>query len=399
MQFVRTEDLKPGMRLAKPIYNKSGVLLYERDTNLTQQGILSIKNFNLIGIFILEPAEPLPPLSQEDLEFEQFQTVYMFKLRDNVQRIKNQSAPETLQELTEDIIRRYGSLDHKLNFTQNLRSSADFIYKHAISTAILSAMISNAMGLSYAEKSILVYASLLYDLGYLTVPAAILDKGSDQSKEEKELVLSHLGKGYHLLHPEENPYNLPEVSLEIIHRFIFTSPKEHSDSISPLTAKLLSVLRVAVEFDKLTAMNLNHAPLSELAAIRRLAILTDIYPPDIVRALGDCIHILPKGCCVDLSNGAKALVLEENPGDFSRPLVLEFASNQLYDLSKDDIYKAVHITDTMKTMDNRIKIDEETLKHFSADDRIRELAERFRRARKESESERALLSPGDAIIF
>ena len=29
MQFVKTADLKPGMRLAKPIYNRMGVLLYE----------------------------------------------------------------------------------------------------------------------------------------------------------------------------------------------------------------------------------------------------------------------------------------------------------------------------------------------------------------------------------
>lgn len=81
MQFVKTADLKPGMRLAKPIYNKMGVLLYERDTLLTMQGINSIENFGLIGIFILEPAEPVPPLSREDLEFEQFQTIYVFKLK------------------------------------------------------------------------------------------------------------------------------------------------------------------------------------------------------------------------------------------------------------------------------------------------------------------------------
>ena len=80
MQFVRSQDLKPGMRLAKPIYNKMGVLLYERNTKLTLQSINSIDNFGLIGIFILEPAEPVPPLSKEDLEFEQFQTIYMFKI-------------------------------------------------------------------------------------------------------------------------------------------------------------------------------------------------------------------------------------------------------------------------------------------------------------------------------
>ena len=61
MKFVRTEDLKAGMRLAKPIYNKKGVLLYERNSALTAPGIASAKNFGLIGVYILEPAEPLPP--------------------------------------------------------------------------------------------------------------------------------------------------------------------------------------------------------------------------------------------------------------------------------------------------------------------------------------------------
>ena len=45
MIFVKSEDLKYGMRLAKPIYNKTGVLLYERNTRLTLQGIESVKNF------------------------------------------------------------------------------------------------------------------------------------------------------------------------------------------------------------------------------------------------------------------------------------------------------------------------------------------------------------------
>lgn len=108
MQFVKTADLKPGMRLAKPIYNRMGVLLYERDTRLTIQGINSIENFGLIGIFILEPAEPLPPLSREDLEFEQFQTIYMFKLKDNMDKLVDNLVPSTLLSLVDDIQRHYG---------------------------------------------------------------------------------------------------------------------------------------------------------------------------------------------------------------------------------------------------------------------------------------------------
>lgn len=87
MHFVKTEDLCPGMRLAKPIYNRLGVLLYERNTELTPQGINSIRKFSLIGIYVLDPAEPLPPLSEEELHFEQFQTMYMFRLRDELGKL------------------------------------------------------------------------------------------------------------------------------------------------------------------------------------------------------------------------------------------------------------------------------------------------------------------------
>ena len=36
----------------------------------------------------------------------------------------------------------------------------------------------------------------------------------------------------------------------------------------------------------------------------------------------------------------------------------------------------------MKTMDNRIAIDEQTLKHFYADDNIRRMADNFRKTKK-----------------
>ena len=82
MSFVKADELKKGMRLAKPIYNKNGVMLYERDSRLTEQGIVSIQNFGLIGIYVLEPAEPVPPMSAEDIEFERYQTMAVFAIKE-----------------------------------------------------------------------------------------------------------------------------------------------------------------------------------------------------------------------------------------------------------------------------------------------------------------------------
>lgn len=379
MQFVKTADLKPGMRLAKPIYNKMGVLLYERDTKLTIQGINSIENFGLIGIFILEPAEPLPPLSREDLEFEQFQTIYMFKLKDNMDKLAENRVPDTLLSLVDDIELHYGGLDHKLNFTQTLRSSADFVYKHSISVAILTAMIANEMRLPADNARALVTAALLYDFGYLYVPQAVLDKGDDLSESDKNFIQMNLERGYEAIRPRYDECDLPKASLEVIQQIIFQKSqtlkiKDPADGIR----LLYDILKVADQFDRLTAMNINNPPISEVAAMTFLRKHSRTYSPRVVAALAECIHILPTGACVDLSDGEKALVLVENAADFTRPMILKFSNNMIYDLSDPIIGDSLRVIDIMKTMDNRIAIDEETLKHFVADKYIQETADRFR---------------------
>lgn len=389
MQFIKTADLKPGMRLAKPIYNKMGVLLYERDTKLTIQGINSIENFGLIGIFILEPAEPLPPLSREDLEFEQFQTIYMFKIKDNMDKLQNNQLPNTLMELAANIQSHYGVLDHKLNFAQTLRSSADFVYKHSISVAILTAMISNEMHINPQEQLALITAALLFDFGYLYVPQAIIEKGDQLTEGDKDFIQLNLERGYDAIRPRYEEFNLPKLSLEIIQQSVFRSSrslkiKEPADSVRLLT----DILKTADKFDRLTAMNINKAPISEIAAITYLKKNGRNYNSMVIAALAECIHILPTGACVDLSDGEKALVLVENPDDFSRPMVLKFSNNLIYDLSDPIIGKSLHITDIMKTMDNRIAIDEDTLKHFVTDNYIKETADRFRRTKLESAQQR-----------
>lgn len=270
MQFVKTSDLKPGMRLAKPIYNKLGVMLYERDTRLNPQGIESIKNFNLIGIYILEPAEPVPPLSEEDLAFEQFQTISMFQLRTIMDQIRDDTPPTGLNELVSKIIASYGSLDHKLNFTQNLRSSSDYTYKHAISTAILAAMISNTLSSPYETKVACVTAALLYDIGYLMVPQEILDKGNRLTTADQKTIQECRKLGFEKLNPGSFSF-LDKTVLKMISQIIYiTNPadKDPEEKISLLnTTKLL---KVADAFDRMTAMSLDREPVSEMIAIRRL---------------------------------------------------------------------------------------------------------------------------------
>lgn len=355
MLFVRTDDLKPGMRLAKPIYNKMGVMLYERDSRLTMQGIVAIRNFGFIGIYILEPAEPVPPMTEEDIEFERFQTVGIFGLKEDMDRIKNNKCPDNIVKTTNQIVNQYGNLDHKINFIQNLRSKDDTVYKHSLNVAILSALISKTCGMSAYDQSDLIVAALFHDVGQLLLPPSkrFLDENEAQG-EDLEFFNRCMREGYEKV---RSSFNLSQNVQLLLGQFY--SRKEEIEELS----RGCKILRIANAFDRMTAMKLDQEPSSEITAIRTLQ-SSSKYDPEIVKALVDSINILMPGVCVELTNGAKGVVITENHENVLRPLVLGFEQNQLYQLASDTVYANIQIKDIMKTMDNRFVIDRSLVEEY-----------------------------------
>ena len=334
MQFKKIEELRPGMRLARPIYNKNGVLLFERDSKITGPGIDSIKNFGLIGLFILEPAEPCPPMTEEDIEFERFQTVNVFSLMDEVDRIRSQGKTAKLQIIVSNIIKSYGHLENKINFNQNLRSEEDAQYKHALNVAILSAMMCNKLNLKVEDR--------------LDVVSAALVKGNVHIDVIEKLFSSN-----------------PNVK-----RYVFQADKIAEGlelGAIEQSVKIMDggkILAVADKFDEMTAMNADKTPDSEVATIKFLLNHPDIYEKSVVMSLVDSINVLVPGVCVELNTGSKALILNENKADLFKPMVLSFDGNEIIDLSNRSTYGEIEIVDIMKTMDNRHVIDTEMLKNF-----------------------------------
>ena len=380
MKFVRTDHLKAGMRLAKPIYNKNGVLLYDRNSVLTEPGIISARNFGLVGVYVLEPAEPVPPLSREDLEFEQLQTVYIFQLRECLDLIAKRKRIEPLPKLLNNIIQHYGALDHRVNFNQNLRSSEDFMYKHAISTAILVSMISSRLHYDHQQQITLAAAALLYDIGYSHVPKNILDKESDTlSTSDREVLQHSLERGIEPLGMYRSDFDFFPRALALMQAYVYADyPEKLAIMPDEELQGMVKILRVADQFDQMTAMNIGHEPVSEISAMKLLSADATRYDTQIVATLAECIHIVPQAANIDLSTGDKGIVLVENATNYMRPVILRLGDNKIYDLSSEADFRKIQILDIMKTMDNRISVDEETLKQFVPDEKLKELTAHFR---------------------
>lgn len=360
MLFVKVDELKPGMRLGKPIYNKNGVLLYDRDTKLTMQAIYGIKNFRLLGLYILEPAEPVPPMSEDDINFERFQTMAVFSIREDLDLIDSGKKDKGLDWLCSLIIKNYGDLNHKINFVQNLRSSEDYIYKHVLNVAILSAIIAGQMGFPVGRINLLVKSAILHDIGALKLQQLLdaedLDDGTKEVvKKNTQETLDRYG-------------DLDEEVLRLITQMQELYTRE-SDAEIPAGLKEsvnANILYVADAYDRMTAMKSFEEPTSEVKAVRELLADEERYNKKIVNALIHGISILYPGVCVELSNGEKGLVVTENEDNIFEPIVLDFRNNNLYDLSDPSVKQTVEIADVMKTMDNRIKLDKNLLEEYQA---------------------------------
>lgn len=361
MIFVKRDDLKTGMRLARPIYNKNGVLLYERNSKLTTQSINSIKNFGLIGIFVLEPAEPVPPMTRDDIEFERFQTMCVFSIREELDNILLKSRTAKIQVLTSNIIRYYGHLDRKVTFMQNLRSKEDYIYKHSLNVAILCALITHTMKLTVSEQLDTVTAAIVHDIGKLSAPKEIMlqDEWNDAEKERiKAAEIAGFGLIEHVFAATPN---IKRICVQTQNNLdCLAADKENDMSKMVIGAKVLSV---AETFDTMTAVQIDAVEASsEVAALKFLQNKSKYFDEKVVTALCRSINILFPGVSVELNTGDKGLVLVENPVNILKPLILTFGDNRLIDLSHHAYEGHLEIKDVMKTMDNRYVMNMDLLK-------------------------------------
>ncbi len=349
------------MRLARPIYNKNGVLLYERNSQLTMQGIVSIKNFGLIGIFILEPAEPVPPMTRADLEFERFQTMCVFSIAEELANINTAHKQNRIQFIVADIIKNYGHLDAKINFVQNLRSNEDYIFKHAMNVAILSAMLGNKANLRLDERSELVTAALVHDIGKLNLPTELIARDALDQKEMGDIRNAML----YAYSAFDNVFSATPGVKRLCGHYCRMKENIETEKFKAIDDKIgigARILLIADTFDTMTAMRYGKPPASEVLAIKYLMDHPEYYDKDIVSALIDSINILAPGVSVELNNGDKALVLTENTHNILRPVLLNFRDNMIIDLGNKFAYGDLEIIDIMKTMDNRHIMDIDALR-------------------------------------
>ena len=122
------------------------------------------------------------------------------------------------------------------------------------------------------------------------------------------------------------------------------------------------ILAVAETYDKMTAVQFEKEPTSEVAVLKYFLDNPQIFDSRVVDALIKSINILAPGVSVELNTGEKALVLSANEKNVLQPMILMFRDNSVIDLADTEMYEDLEIKDIMKTLDNRYVMDINLLK-------------------------------------
>lgn len=362
MQYISSEKLHPGVRIVKPIYSKDGVLLCNANSQLSNLSIRNIQQSASEGIYVYELNEPIMYIPEEDIAFEQAQTVYLYQIKDLYEKIYKQESWDTLDHLVAEFHKHYGKkTTHRINYNQNLRTSNDFMYKHAISVAVLSTLMGQYIQLSADDYKSLIAASLLYGFGHRFLVKKDRTNNTTTLEFDEATLQSALEKGVIYLNATTPQIPYLQKAVHIAEHYIFSKNPERSKEHSSEEVLLLSeILKTAIEFDWLTGLMINEKPKSELLAINNLLERPAEFNKTIVSVLVHSIHIVPVGANVILNTGDKATVLVVNEKNYKQPIILHLKEDKIYNLNDPAVHQHIQIVDIIKTMDNRIELNPNT---------------------------------------
>ncbi|MBO4678031.1 MAG: HD domain-containing protein [Lachnospiraceae bacterium] len=355
MRFVRASELKRGLRIGRPIFDKKGDLIFDRDQKLTDADIVKIRGLKIMGIFALEPAEPLPPFGSIEFELERQRFISTFALRDEMQSILVLHRAHKIDKIAESLISSFDGIKNRISFPQSVRSKDEYICAHSVNAAILTILISYRLALTGPDKRNAVYAALLHDIGKYAVPESVLE---DESAEETERIL----------------FNAQDVGFELIgtlfdgdkkvmntciesHRILRNHRFERKPDVDKPTL-LTKILVVADSFESMTSIDATGGsePKSYPLALRHMRYYPEVYDIKVVEALEASIEILNPGATVMLNNGKQALVTALSGDDVLRPTVLELGTNRIINL-EEQINRDLEIVDVVRKLDNRHVVD------------------------------------------
>jgi HD-GYP domain-containing protein (c-di-GMP phosphodiesterase class II) len=221
----------------------------------------------------------------------------------------------------------------------DLKTYSDYTYYHSVNVCVVAIAIGVALELNKRELYYLGMSAMLHDIGKKFISIDILDKTGPLTDCEFMEIKNHPQLGYQHI---KSQYNLPASVYIAIwqHHEKFDGSGYPNGKKGREISLFGRILVVADIYDALVSKRPYHEAYSPSDAIEYIMSNNgSIFDPIIVDAFLKKVAAYPIGSCVELSDGTKALVVENFQNANLRPLVryTDEKGEQCYINLRDDV--------------------------------------------------------------
>ncbi|WP_026675507.1 HD-GYP domain-containing protein [Alkalihalobacterium bogoriense] len=219
----------------------------------------------------------------------------------------------------------------------------DYLAHHAISVGVLSAYIAKKLNLSKKEWSQVGMAGVLADCGMAKLSPTLLQKTSELTSGEYELIKKHPVHGYKML--KESGGIAPEILLAVLQHH-----EREDGSGYPLSApanKIHVFSQIIAVCDVYHALISDKVYKSKITPYEALEVLKNEefgkFQLSVVKTLTETIMNFAIGSKVRLSNGQKAEIIFVDENHLSKPMVKDTETGDIINLKEKREITISHI--------------------------------------------------------
>uniref|UniRef100_UPI0040568268 HD-GYP domain-containing protein n=1 Tax=Agathobacter sp. TaxID=2021311 RepID=UPI0040568268 len=357
IEFVRTEHLKVGDRIANPLYDEMCRVLMKAGRSLTETAIRVIKQNGYKGVYIenndVLRREQVPIAEPLVDDLKQLQLMNLLK---HIYQNKNISRDffdkqfmadkHQLHEFLEEIIDALVKAEEEgrlLFEMEDSRNAGTWIFFHSINVCLLSIGMAIKMGKSKTEIMDIALGAIYHDLGKGWFPDNLVNK-MGLSESERRQLREHPEKMFRFL--QKHNYSVTTLYAVWQHHEKINGtgyPQQLKGDKIVESARIVSCANI---YDNMVNMNpYEGESFYQEDAIEYLSANAEL-DIDCLRALLQVVVPYPVGTKVVLSNGQEGIVVKNSVGMPLRPMLI--VNKELVYMDKDEKYRNVTVKGIIK---------------------------------------------------
>lgn len=207
MRKVQLSMVKPGDKIAKPVFQENGNVLLGQGVELNDRYIERLQNLGIDVLYIedgltddIEPEDSIRDETRKEAVSMIYKTMNSIK---DEQMLKNRTiAPDigrNFRKVFGSIMQDLATRPTMLVNLTSIHSSDAYLFQHSFNVAVLAGIMGVAKGFNRIQLEELGVGALLFDVGMTKMPQSLLNHNDRFTENEMKLLQTHPMEGFDIL--------------------------------------------------------------------------------------------------------------------------------------------------------------------------------------------------------